>query len=421
MQDNVTENKKVLDLITADERYDLIIPKNVEQKIRILCREINTIEWSGVLFYTIEGTIEGNDLKIKCKDILLMDVGSSATTEYTVNADISSYMVDNPELLNPEVYRGLIHSHHSMATFFSGTDVNTLKSEGADTNHFVSLIVNNEGKYTAAFTRKLKVSQSIKEKYSYNTWGNTEVKGSRNFTIDDVYLERFNLNIIKESVAEDNSELYNRIKELRAAKSYKYTTPNIPNATKYSSKETPQFNYDWYSQEYNKTGQGYSKYSPEYPKVKSSVPGYTPSSSIDTTYKGTPNKVETKAYKEKSLWEEDELPYNVTKLNDEVIDTLVSQILTCSILINYQSLDLDKWLKNMDKLFTTKFKTTKQFKTFMEFYLDYLLIDHPINIEVSTEVDETSILATAISNKLQTYPRNKWIDCIIDTLNLYVI
>ena len=115
MQDNVTENKKVLDLITADERYDLIIPKNVEQKIRILCREISNIEWSGILFYTVEGTIEANNLKIKCKDILLMDVGSSATTEYTVNADISSYMVDNPDLLSPDVYRGLVHSHHNMA------------------------------------------------------------------------------------------------------------------------------------------------------------------------------------------------------------------------------------------------------------------------------------------------------------------
>ena len=75
----------------------------------------------------------------------------------------------------------------------------------------------------------------------------------------------------------------------------------------------------------------------------------------------------------------------------------------------------------MDKLFTTKFKTTKQLETFMEFYLDYLLIDNPIDIEVGNERDKTSILATAISNKLQTYPKNKWIDCIIDTLNLYVI
>lgn len=114
MQDNITDNK-TLELVTAEERYDLVIPKDVEQKIRILCREISNIEWSGVLFYTIEGTLSDNNLKIKCKDILLMDVGSSATTEYTINADISSYMVDNPELLSPNVYRGLIHSHHNMA------------------------------------------------------------------------------------------------------------------------------------------------------------------------------------------------------------------------------------------------------------------------------------------------------------------
>lgn len=40
-------------------------------------------------------------------------------------------------------------------TFFSGTDQSTLKEEGSDKNVFVSLIVNNAGKYTAGITRKV--------------------------------------------------------------------------------------------------------------------------------------------------------------------------------------------------------------------------------------------------------------------------
>lgn len=39
-------------------------------------------------------------------------------------------------------------------TFFSGTDLNTLKGEGASMPHFVSLIVNNKGDYTAAITSR---------------------------------------------------------------------------------------------------------------------------------------------------------------------------------------------------------------------------------------------------------------------------
>ena len=48
-------------------------------------------------------------------------------------------------------------------TFFSGTDKATLQSEGSDMNHFVSLIVNNAGKYTAGVTRKVKLKQTVNE------------------------------------------------------------------------------------------------------------------------------------------------------------------------------------------------------------------------------------------------------------------
>lgn len=50
----------------------------------------------------------------------------------------------------------------NILTFFSGTDTNTLQKEGNDTNNFLSLIVNNEGTYTAAITRK--VSYNVKTK-----------------------------------------------------------------------------------------------------------------------------------------------------------------------------------------------------------------------------------------------------------------
>ena len=59
----------------------------------------------------------------------------------------------NNDLL--DCYIGLLHSHNHMGSFFSGTDTDTLKSEGMTMPHFVSLIVNNSGEYSAAITSKI--------------------------------------------------------------------------------------------------------------------------------------------------------------------------------------------------------------------------------------------------------------------------
>ena len=103
----------VNNLIQRQEKYKMFIPKEVESKIRLLLNEIRNIEWSGVLFYNVEGNFEDGSLKIICKDILPMDIGNSTYTEWNMNADVVSYIVDHPELVG--CYQGLCHSHHSMA------------------------------------------------------------------------------------------------------------------------------------------------------------------------------------------------------------------------------------------------------------------------------------------------------------------
>ena len=59
-----------------------------------------------------------------------------------------------------------------MATFFSSTDINTLEKEGKDTNHFLSLIVNNKGAYSAAITRQVKYV--TKKFMTYSTFSSSE-------------------------------------------------------------------------------------------------------------------------------------------------------------------------------------------------------------------------------------------------------
>ena len=106
--------KQLLPLFKGEEKdYKIIIPEEVESKIRFLCNKIHAVEWSGTLFYDIEGTFEDNNLVVTCKDIYLMDIGSAAYTEFNMSPDVISYMAQNPELLDYKT--GLIHSHNQMS------------------------------------------------------------------------------------------------------------------------------------------------------------------------------------------------------------------------------------------------------------------------------------------------------------------
>ena len=89
------------------DSYKIIIPIEVENKIRYLCNRISEVEWSGTLFYTYSGSYENKDLEIKCVDILLMDIGSAGYTEFDMSPEVISYMTEHPELMDCQV--GLIH------------------------------------------------------------------------------------------------------------------------------------------------------------------------------------------------------------------------------------------------------------------------------------------------------------------------
>ena len=234
---NKPKEKTKLKLIKQKQSYNIVIPKNVEEKIRHLCSVVHEVEWSGVLFYKKEGSFENNDLKITCVDIFPMDIGSGGFTDFDDTPDIAAYRCEHLELLDEGIYEGLIHSHNVMKAFFSGTDTNTLLEEGTDRNHFVSLIVNNEGNYVAAVTRRIKqevhaVAHIVyTTKTHYNSWDDIDIPLSDNETVEKdkeetktiEYVEWYDLNITKEAADNDFNEIDNRlsaIKESKAKKAY---------------------------------------------------------------------------------------------------------------------------------------------------------------------------------------------------------
>ena len=98
--------------------------------------------------YSVEGTIEEFDkIVLTVQDIYPMDKGSKTYTEYEPDEDFIGYRMSNPQSLKWKM--GHIHSHNTMKTFFSGTDMSELNDNSEFHNYYLSLIVNNCGEMTA--------------------------------------------------------------------------------------------------------------------------------------------------------------------------------------------------------------------------------------------------------------------------------
>ena len=93
------------------------MPEKIYHQIQYLCQEIPKVEWSGVLFYRVEGTIKDpKNMKIILEEILLMDKGSSTYTEYAFDSSVVEHIMDNEHLEDCKI--GHVHSHNTMGKLF---------------------------------------------------------------------------------------------------------------------------------------------------------------------------------------------------------------------------------------------------------------------------------------------------------------
>lgn len=191
--------------------------------IREWCRLSPNNEWSGVLFYDINGSFVNNDIEFTAKDFYVLDIGSSTFTSYEMTPEVCSYMIEHNLL---DYKTGLIHSHDTMAAFFSGTDNETLRKEGGDSCHYLSLVVNNEGKYVARVTRKITETITGRKKINFQSYDDTSFETDGDEVITErTVIQYFNLNIIMPD--NDNpsvNEIKNRYTELKATKHQKFSS-----------------------------------------------------------------------------------------------------------------------------------------------------------------------------------------------------
>lgn len=286
-----------------------------------------------------------------------------------------------------------------MNSFFSNTDVQTLREEGRDRNHFVSLIVNNEGTYTAAITRKVKTSRSITEDISYSTFNDKEVLISSDSCYKEEFeeIEYFNLRILKESP--DQIYLNDRLEDLSLKRKIKL------------------------EEERNKvSNKTYTNGVLVSTKGKNSSYTFKPYTFPDKKYDSYDNNL----FDQIPL--DEEYPYSPTELtiNNEEVKSLTLQLLTGSILLpNSNEINLEKWAKGMVPLYEKRFgkdeygmelfkEWAQRFIEFICFYNDETQSDDCIDKDYAEER-----YAIAISEELKKLPSNKYIEEFINILKFY--
>lgn len=386
---------KVISLVqkSGTYNYKLIIPIEVERKIRFTCQEVWNTEWSGTLFFTHEGSFENNDLVIKCVDIYIMDIGTQAYTEFDMNPDVIAYMTEHSELLDCQM--GLIHSHNNMSTFISETDAATLKEEGRDRNNFVSLIVNNAGSYTAAITRRIK-SKQVTESVSYEFFGDGEKQDTNEYVSDADEIEWFYLKIEKEDENYSFPDMAARLEEIKQAKAEK-------------DKKVV------YSSDY-KTAIASSCSTTNLVKKEDSKPKVVQTTLFDNT--------------DDLLFEEGhDIPYGQVTFDKVTLKSLVLQLITGSIIISNDSkIDLTKWAKSMSALYEKRFgkgeEGMKNFKIWADTYAEYLtwnVTDEKLEELGFDETEICAICAHDMIEELTKLPENDYIKGYIDALQKYLI
>ena len=403
--EEVKQPTKVISLVqkSGTYNYKLIIPAEVERKIRFACQKVWSTEWSGTLFFTHEGSFENNDLVIRCVDIYIMDIGTQAYTEFDMNPDVIAYMCENPELLDCQM--GLIHSHNNMSTFFSDTDTATLREEGIDRNNFVSLIVNNAGTYTAAITRRVK-SKQVKESVSYEFFGDGEKHDTKEYVSSADEIEWFYLKIEKEGENYSFPDMAARLEEIKQAKAER--------AEKAKKAQTPVY-------------QGGYK-----PVIANSY----------GTKAGPANLVKKEADKPKVVqptlfdnaddlpFEEGyDIPYGHVSFDKVTLKSLVFQLITGSIIISNDSkIDITKWAKSMPTLYEKRFGKGKvgmnNFKIWAETYTEYLtwyITDEKLEGLGFDETEICAICAHDMIEELTKLPENDYIKGYIDALQKYLV
>ena len=298
-----------------------------------------------------------------------------------------------------------------MSTFFSSTDLNTLVQEGTNCNHFVSLIVNNEGTYTAGITRKIvkETKAQISATYTENSYYDSFKGATVELTKDEVkhenkeevtkeeYIEWFNLDVTVERSRNSFRELDARLSEIRKSKS--------KNVKSYKSYTSPYYQKTTVTSSPTKQKSLWEDYYDDYPFYE---PLEDPVKDMATTKNKDKKEMENISF------------------NRDLIEDIAVQLLTGSIMVNKDTINIKDWAANMESVYKKRFgsidKTNKRLNDWLETMLEFLLytedkeLDDKLLISDYYYLDSSEVCAMSLLDYLNELPSNKVLDIITDIL-----
>lgn len=136
--------------IQLKNKAELIISAELASQILFNHLSNPTVEWSGFLFYQVEeGSLEDiSKLKLKANRMYLHDIGTAGYTSFEMTPEkVVDMATSVPDYENSKM--GIIHTHHNMSCFFSGTDQDELQENAEAHIYYLSLIVNHKGPWCA--------------------------------------------------------------------------------------------------------------------------------------------------------------------------------------------------------------------------------------------------------------------------------
>lgn len=280
--------------------------------------------------------------------------------------------------------------------FFSGTDTNTLREEGNDRNHFVSLIVNNEGTYTAAITRKLKEKRVINTTFTYKTFDDVEKTGTRSVEEEREVIIYNMLDIIKEGeTVKPFLEIDKRLEAIKKNKdkAKEAATKTTLSTTSYHGKLPFTFPiYKGNSKEISKVARQDSLFDEEFME---SEPLRKVEQVVD------PNEL---------------------TIDASVVKSITLQLITGSIAIADASrIDPVKWAGQMVKLFDKRFKNNMTlFNLWAENMVEFVVANFVPDEFKLLEDEYISELCCEVYMALNKLPQNKYIESIQDALTVWM-
>ena len=379
-----TKQNTNIQLRECKDSYKLIIPERVEKMIREWCSLSPNNEWSGTLFYTVEGSFENKDLVLTAQDFYVSDIGTAGFTRYKVTPEICNYMMEH-DLLDCKT--GLIHSHDNMNAFFSGRDSDTLTEEGIDSCHYLSLVVCNRGPYVARITRRVKEVIEGTRRVSYPSYDDTVIESVEEVNLGEKeVVEYYNLNITVEGL--DNSvraEILARFKELSiSSTSFK----NAGWQSQYGTQAKPQTVGGVVVPSYFKSSPAnptahptmasqfhVSEEEEEVPQVRFQGNNLPKQPTLFDKEKET-QKEETQEEEQIDDTPSFDFLDSLSIDNKEAVE-IAAQLLYGNITLTYEAFQkfthIDKWIKeNMEKVFNRRFGATEEgFKVYQEWMYDF--------------------------------------------------